>query len=192
MSSQEQPPRVLRGEAEPSELELELELELLEHSRGKKRQVLTRHIIEKFVLPELTAHRTWLIESGFYVPEQHHPVIRECLESIYAHGNLTILPHRSRSEGPDDVTEHLPNSSSLINSPMGRGPTKEGRNEHIFDEVEKCIAAGSSQITASKAVSEQIRQGRVNTIDQQVLSSRTVLNIHRKIVDEHKDHTPEN
>ncbi len=78
MSSQEQPPRVLRGEAEPSELELEL----LEHSRGKKRQALTRHIIEKFVLPELTAHRTWLIESGFYVPEQHHPVIRECLESI--------------------------------------------------------------------------------------------------------------
>jgi len=157
-----------------NESQIELELVSVEVARGRERQELTREFVTKHIVPELTKHHAFLIEGGMLNQADLHPVVFECLEAIYGGSCMECVADQTAQCGSCLIC--------LTRAPVGRAPTKEGRNQLLFEKVEKMLETGLSLAAASRLVSEGVIKGDIDGVEQQVLSARTVRNIYRKLL----------
>ena len=151
-------------------------LSTIEEARGTERRQLVASFVRSYIAPELARHHTFLLESGMLDKSALHPVVFQCLEAIF---NGVCINCAQTTGAPNNCGGCI---ACLTHAPVGRSPTQAGRNILIFEAVQCAVLDGCSIALATRKVSEEVRQGRLNGVDQQVLAARTVLNIYREIL----------
>ena len=159
---------------------MDVELRAISSARGTQRADLVGGFVRDHVLTELRQHREALIKAGVYDVASLHPMVVNCLESFYQGQCLECGASQEQADvAVDSDVDSEDSLSCLLHAPVGRAPTKAGRNQLIFDAVQTYVLGGSSVASATRQVSDQVRSGEVEGIEQQVLATRTVLNIYR-------------
>ena len=160
--------------AQASEL-LSGELMSIGAARGVAREELVTDFVLKHIAPELAKHYAFLVEKGMLKQSDLHPAVFACLRAIYGGACIDL-------DAGQVVGKHTDDMACVMHAPVGRVPTKAGRNLLIFDAVKEEIRGGSSLATAARVVSESVRHGDVAGVELQVLAARTVINIYRKLL----------